>query len=69
MTTIQVPRTCFRCNEASEITVNAEGLRRWQEDGVFIQDALPEISAGDRELLLSGTCNPCFQAMFPEEEE
>lgn len=69
MQTVQVSRTCFRCNKTSEITVDAEGFRRWQEEGVFIQDALPEVPAGDRELLISGTCDPCFQELFPEEEE
>jgi len=60
MATIQVSRTCFRCNQTSEIEVDAEGYRRWREEGVFIQDALPEVPAGYRELLLSGTCDACF---------
>lgn len=39
------------------------------ESRMFAQDAFPSMSPGDRELLISGTCGPCFEAMFPPEED
>ena len=33
--------------------------------GELIQDALPYLSASEREMLISGTCDDCWQKMFP----
>lgn len=65
MEEVRISRKCFRCAGMFEFTVSAEGLRRWREDGVLLQDALPEVSVANRELLLSGTCGTCFQEIFP----
>ena len=61
---------CWKCLETYTIEVSAEGYAEWQ-GGELIQEALPELSAGERELLLSGTCDPCWDELFgePEEEE
>jgi hypothetical protein len=58
--------TCHRCNQNYSIEVSVEGHEKWQE-GALIQDALPELSSGERELLISGTCDYCWDEMFPEE--
>jgi hypothetical protein len=44
-----------------------EAVERWQS-GDYIQDALPMLSADERELLISGICGHCFDTMFCEEE-
>ena len=31
------------------------------------QDAFPELSAGEREFLISGYCNTCFDEVFADE--
>ena len=36
----------------------------WKNDEGCIQDVLPYLSSGDRELLLSATCSKCFDKMF-----
>jgi hypothetical protein len=46
--------------------VDPEDLKRW-EGGELIQNAMPYVSAGDRELMISGTCGPCFDEMFGDE--
>ena len=38
-----------------------------REDGVYIQDAFPQLSADEREFLISGMLPDDFNAMFPEE--
>jgi hypothetical protein len=58
--------TCYRCKTDYSIEVSVEGHEKWQE-GALIQDALPELSSGERELLISGTCDYCWDEMFPEE--
>ena len=59
---------CRLCNEVADLTVNIEGFVAWQ-GGKLIQDALPELSADQRELLISGTCDKCWNEMFPSDEE
>ena len=57
MTTV-VATTCRMCDIAHELTVPCEGLEAWKS-GKLIQEALPELSADQRELLISGTCPKC----------
>ena len=66
--TAVVAAPCRHCDAVHELTVNVEGFVNWQA-GEFIQDALPELSADERELLISGTCDECWQRFFPEEDE
>ena len=58
---------CRVCGESSTLLVNTTDLARWK-NGTYIQDAMPYLSVGDRELLISGTCDPCFDKMFKEFE-
>lgn len=60
---------CNVCYELKTVTVTAEGWRAWRREGKFIQDAMPELTPAERELLLSGTCGDCFDAMFPVDDE
>ena len=59
---------CWNCEVSHEIVTTAAGWKAWRS-GELIQDALPEVSADDRELLLSGTCGPCFDKFFPPDPE
>jgi hypothetical protein len=59
---------CRRCHTVHDLTVNVEKFVSWQA-GELIQDALPELSLDERELLISGTCGACFDELFPEEDE
>ena len=63
MTTV-VAATCRLCNQVTDLTVNIEGFIAWQ-GGELIQEALPELSAYQRELLISGTCPKCWDELFP----
>ena len=55
---------CWNCENSHEITTTEAAWKAWKS-GELIQDAMPELSAGDRELLISGTCGECFDEMFP----
>ena len=68
MSTSRHEITCWRCKTTHVIDVPDDGHAEWGQ-GMPIQDALPELSAGEREMLLSGTCDPCFDEMFPVTEE
>lgn len=59
-------RRCIVCGKTGEVTVSLAGLRAW-EAGAFIQDAFPTLTPGEREQILNGTHDACFESMFPEE--
>ena len=59
------PVKCVHCGTGYQIAAPAAGLLAWQQ-GELIQNALPELSADDRELLISHTCPKCWVEMFPE---
>jgi len=61
-----VRSTCPFCGTEGEVLVNNEDLNDWQ-NGVLIQKALPYLSVGERELLKTGICNPCWKQSFGEE--
>ena len=60
--------TCRMCQETTDLKVNFQGFVEWKS-GQLIQEALPELSCGERELLISGTCGTCFDELFPSEDE
>jgi len=60
--------SCRSCGDIHTIELSFDGESRWKS-GELIQNALPELSLDDRELLISGTCGKCWDAMFPPEEE
>lgn len=64
---IEIGVHCNHCHSHFELMVSESGLQAW-EDGVLIQNALPELSAGSRELLISGTCDECWDSLFPDLE-
>ena len=39
------------------------------EKSFYIQQALPDMSESDRELLLSATCNECWELLLDQKEE
>ena len=55
------------CIRDRHITVGNADLDAWQ-NGTLIQDAMPYLSADDREILISGICGECFDNMFAGEE-
>jgi hypothetical protein len=63
-----VAPTCRMCKTEYTLFVNFQDMVEWQE-GKYIQDAMPYLSAAERELLISGTCGTCFDEMFPSPAE
>lgn len=60
---------CPQCQKDFVITVPTEGYRKWSEDGVLIQIAMPKVAASDREMLLTGICAADWEKLFPDDEE
>ena len=60
---------CKHCGIVYTILANREDVVRWQAGEGYIQDVLAYLSAGERELLISGTCDNCWKNMFGSDEE
>lgn len=59
---------CAYCLEVHTFECSTSGVVAWQA-GELIKNALPELSADQRELLISGTCGDCWDKMYPEDSE
>jgi tRNA(Arg) A34 adenosine deaminase TadA len=58
-------RPCVVCSNSAILhDVDALGYIRWTELGENIQDALPELDADQRELLMTGTHAHCWETMW-----
>jgi hypothetical protein len=55
--------TCNMCHNDYSIWVEDEDYRDWV-NGKMCQDAFPYLDAGEREILISGTCGKCFDLLF-----
>ena len=60
-------KTCGVCGEYEVWSLDQEAVVKWQE-GQHIQNVFPEMSAADREVLITGTHPACWNKLFPEEE-
>lgn len=66
--TVVVAVPCHLCGLVTELEPSIEGFMAWK-NGELIQDAMPELDADERELLISGTCPKCWDEMFPPDSE
>jgi len=65
---VEVSVECKYCNKSYPFAVDEEGLKRWEE-GELIQDALPSLEVWNRELLISRTCNDCWNGFFEDDDD
>ena len=58
---------CRLCYGNYYVFLMKEDYTNWLSGNgdVFIQDIMPYLSAGERELLISSTCSDCFDKLFP----
>lgn len=60
----EVARRCPWCGILHTVKVPTEGYNEWRRGEKTIQRALPDTSPRDRELLISGICESCWDKMF-----
>lgn len=53
--------------QSLEIDVTAEQIKEWS-NGALIQEVMPQLSADEREFIISGCTPEEFDFLFPEEE-
>lgn len=65
---IYATKPCPGCDKQFKLDLDPAAVASWR-DGAYAQDVFPELSVGERELLISGTCPPCWDAMFGTDDE
>lgn len=63
-----ISANCTECGETKQFTVKADHYDAWNR-GELIQRAMPEIPEAERELLISGLCGKCFDALFEDDDQ
>ena len=63
------PHDCVVCGKRHDsIVLDAERYYQWKA-GSCVQDVFPEMTEEQREILISGTCPECWDALFSKEDE
>lgn len=55
--------TCVSCSRPRSVTATAGQISAWRA-GQVIQDAMPNVPAGEREMFQSGLCPECWNMIF-----
>ncbi len=65
---IRVPTRCPVCGHAGMLLVERDGYHRWIS-GELVQRALPDLTPSEREQLMTGIDDVCWERLFGGEEE
>ena len=68
MKNITIANQCPWCGKDYTFDVPYEGYMAWTQ-GALIQNAFPQLSATEREYMLTGYCEACQNKLFGDEEE
>lgn len=60
-------RTCIKCKASVTVNCTDEQYETYTK-GKLIQHAMPDVSADEREMLISGICASCWDKMFKSGE-
>ena len=61
-------RTCPFCGTVTEVEVDKKGCAQYT-NGALVQDAFPNLTATEREVIISGICPACQDTLFGDEDE
>ena len=61
--------TCPGCGTEASLDVETQPLEAWLSNRCLIQDGLPGLTEFQREQLITGYCQTCWDKMFLEENE
>lgn len=60
---VKIQKKCQICGTTKIFELSRTSWYKWKE-GMLIQQAFPNLSADDRELLISDICGHCFDKLF-----
>jgi len=65
---VELELQCKYCDYEELLNVPESDYNAWAGNGVPIQEVFDYLSAGQRELMISGTCDTCWNKFFPNTE-
>lgn len=65
---MMVEKKCPFCGAESNIVVDSEAFKRWQ-NGALVQAAFKDLSSTEREILITGMCETCQIETFGDDNE
>ena len=69
-TIITLKRICWRCDTNIYLKVTQSQYDKWiSPQRENIQDIFPNLTADEREILISGTCGPCYDEIWSERND
>lgn len=63
---IQYKAKCPICNKVNVIEINVHNLMLYKSGLGKVQDLFPDLSENERELILTGVCDTCWNALFKD---
>jgi len=60
---VELTIQCPSCGNEKKLKVNPDKLHSWF-NGMLVQNAFPDMSSSDREALITGTCDECWEMIF-----
>ena len=60
---ITLQTTCPCCGSTNNIDVEKKDYENYQ-NGTFCQTAFPYLTAGEREMIITGICDKCWKRIF-----
>ena len=57
---------CKMCHKEYAIIVDHDNFNEWIKGHGYIQELLKDLTAGERELLISQTCDDCWKLIWGE---
>lgn len=69
---MEISNKCPMCGKESVVSITPKqeiGYLFFREGIGHIQDLLPDLSANDREILMTGICPDCWKKMEDDEDE
>lgn len=60
---------CKSCGKIFNLEVKATSYDSYCRGMMHAQDAFPELTPAERELLISGLCGECWDALFDDEDD
>lgn len=68
-TFVKLTYTCMWCQQPVQVEVVHEEYREWLEKGLLVQNAMPNTSGADREVLMTGSHVKCWDEGMKEPDD
>ena len=69
MPDVKIAIPCRLCDDVTTLTVPADAFAEWAKGNGHVQVLFPDLTVVERELMISRTCGPCWDRLFPPDPD